>query len=119
VAERLASHLEGAPQRILLRTYERFPLEEWREDFAAFDAATIDLLAEKGVLLIGTDAPSLDPQTSKTMDAHLAVRRHDLRIIEGLVLDAVPAGDYELISLPLSFATLDASPVRAILRPLP
>jgi len=30
----------------------------------------------------------------------------------------VPEGDYELIALPLKFMTLDASPVRAILRSL-
>ena len=39
-------------------------------------------------------------------------------ILEGLVLDAVAAGDYELIALPLRFAGLDASPVRAVLRSL-
>ena len=41
-----------------------------------------------------------------------------MSILEGIVLDAVPAGDYELIALPLKLAGLDASPVRAILRPL-
>ena len=38
---------------------------------------------------------------------------------EAELLDEVPAGDYELIALPLKFATLDASPVRAVLRSLP
>ncbi len=52
------------------------------------------------------------------MDAHLAVKRAGMRILEGLVLDDVPAGDYELIALPLALTTLDASPVRAILRDL-
>ncbi|MNL80358.1 Kynurenine formamidase [compost metagenome] len=52
------------------------------------------------------------------MDAHHAVRDHRLAILEGIVLDDVPAGDYELIALPLRLATLDASPVRAILRAL-
>ena len=66
--------------------------------------------------LAGTDTPSLDPQESKTLDAHHAVRRHGMAILEGLVLDDVPPGDYELIALPLKLATLDASPVRAILR---
>ena len=42
-----------------------------------------------------------------------------MRVLEGLVLDAPPAGDYELIALPLKLAGLDASPVRAILRDLP
>jgi hypothetical protein len=39
-----------------------------------------------------------------------------MAILEGIVLDDVPAGDYELIALPLKFTTLDASPVRAVLR---
>ncbi|MDZ4274354.1 MAG: kynurenine formamidase, partial [Erythrobacter sp.] len=61
---------------------------------------------------------SIDPQTSKTMDAHLAVLRHDIRVLEGLVLDAVPPGRYELIALPLAIIGGDASPVRAVLREL-
>ena len=52
------------------------------------------------------------------MDAHLAVNAADMRILEGLVLDAVPGGDYELIALPLALSGLDAAPVRAILRAL-
>jgi arylformamidase len=70
------------------------------------------------VKLLGIDTPSLDPQDSKTMDAHKRIRAHGMAILEGLVLDAVAPGDYELIALPLKFSTLDASPVRAVLRPL-
>jgi arylformamidase len=44
------------------------------------------------VRLIGIDGPSLDPQESKSMDAHHAVRRRGLAILEGLVLDAPPDG---------------------------
>ena len=73
-------------------------------------------LAARGVRLIGLDSPSLDPQESKTMDAHLAVRRADMRVLEGLVLDAPPPGRYELVALPLPLQGLDASPVRAVLR---
>jgi arylformamidase len=39
-------------------------------------------------------------------------------VLENLVLDAVAPGDYELIALPLKLMTADASPVRAVLRPL-
>ena len=70
----------------------------------------------KSMLLVGVDTPSLDPQESKTMDAHMAVRRHKLAILEGLVLDDVPEGDYELVAVPLKLAGLDAAPVRAVLR---
>ena len=51
------------------------------------------------------------------MPSHQAVRRLGLRVLENLVLDDVPEGDYELIALPLKLVHADASPVRAILRP--
>jgi arylformamidase len=41
-----------------------------------------------------------------------------MAILEGLVLRDVPAGEYELIALPLKLAGFDASPVRAVLRTL-
>lgn len=114
----IAPFLDGVPPRVLLRTYAVAPLREWDPAFAAVSPAVIALLASKGVLLIGTDTASLDPQDSKTLDAHNAVRVHQMAILEGVVLDDVAAGDYELIALPLKLAGMDASPVRAILRPL-
>ena len=115
----VAGALEGVPPRVLLRTYERAPTTSWDSAFCAVAPETIDLLAAHGVKLIGIDTPSLDPQDSKTMDAHHRIRAHRMAILEGIVLDAVAPGDYELIALPLKFATLDASPVRAVLRALP
>jgi hypothetical protein len=41
---------------------------------------------------------------------------HDMAILEGLDLSAVPDGLYELIALPLKLVGYDASPVRAVLR---
>lgn len=106
------------PPRILFRTYDRFPLDAWRRDFTCVSAGAIHALAALGVRLVGLDSPSLDPQDSKTMDAHHAVLAADMRVLEGLVLDDVPPGDYELIALPLKLTGLDASPVRAVLREL-
>ena len=116
--EMVAPALATPTRRILIRSFERFPHDRWTEDFMAVSAEAIHLMASKGVVLIGIDAPSLDPQDSKTMDAHLAVRAEGLRILEGLVLDGVEAGDYELIALPLKLAGLDSAPVRAVLRAL-
>lgn len=112
----LAPALEQPVERLLLKTYRKTSLDQWDENFTAVAPESIEMLAAAGVRLIGTDTPSLDPQTSKTMDAHHAVRRAGMAILEGLVLDAVPPGDYELIALPLKFANLDAAPVRAVLR---
>ena len=109
--------LDGV-QRVLFRSYEQFPHDQWDENYAAIAPATIAKLADQGVLLVGMDGPSLDPQNSKTMDAHKAVLAADMRVLEGLVLDHVPAGRYELIALPLPIVGGDASPVRAILREL-
>ncbi len=111
-------NLIAGAERVLIRTYETFPHEAWDANFRAIESGVVARLRAQGVVLIGTDTPSLDPQTSKTMDAHHEIRRGDMRILEGLVLDQVPAGPYELIALPLPIADGDASPVRAILREL-
>ena len=110
--------LNGAT-RVLLRTFETFPHDAWDSRFTAIAPDAIAWLAAQGVVLIGTDAPSVDPQDSKTMDAHCAVLAADMRILEGLVLDAVPPGRYELIALPLKIAGGDAGLCRAVLRDLP
>jgi arylformamidase len=117
--QHLAGSLDDLPPRVLLRTYKNAPTTAWDSAFCAVAPDTIDLLASRGVQLIGIDTPSLDPQESKTMDAHRRIRAHRMAILEGIVLDAVAAGDYELIALPLKLTTLDASPVRAVLRALP
>lgn len=103
-------------ERVLFRTYDRFPHEQWDSEFTAITPAVVARLRESGVRLIGTDAASLDPEQSKLMEAHHQVRAGDMRILEGLVLDDVPPGEYELIALPLKIAGADASPVRAVLR---
>lgn len=117
-SEHVLPQLQAGVARVLIRTYETAPQQNWDADFAAVDPTLIDALADRGVKLIGVDTPSLDPQTSKTMAAHLTVARRGLAILEGLVLDAVPFGLYELIALPLKIAGADSSPVRAVLRSL-
>ena len=114
----LGERLRDCPPRIVLRTYAAAPPSGWDGHYCPIAPATIDLLAAHGVALIGTDTPSLDPETSKTMDAHHRVRTHRMSILEGLVLTGVPEGDYELIALPLKLVAADASPVRAVLRAL-
>jgi arylformamidase len=116
--DHLSGKLDDLPARVLFRTYATAPQTAWDSNFCAVAAQTIELLHAHGVRLVGIDTPSLDPQESKTMDAHHAIAAHRMAILEGIVLDDVPEGDYELIALPLKFANLDASPVRAVLRPL-
>jgi arylformamidase len=115
--EHLAHAAEALPPRVLVRTCIAAPTA-WSPEFASFAPETIVWLAGLGVKLVGIDSQSVDPADSKTLDSHQALLRHDLRVLENLVLDAVPAGDYELIALPLKLAEACASPVRAVLREL-
>ncbi len=105
------------PPRVLVRTCDRAPTT-WSADFSAFAPDTIAWLAGLGVKLVGIDSQSVDPADSKTLDSHRQLLLHDLRVLENLVLDDVPPGDYELIALPLRLEGADASPVRAVLREL-
>jgi arylformamidase len=114
----IAHAVHRLPPRVLVRTYESAPVDRWDGALAAYAPATVERLAALGVKLIGIDTASIDPADSKTLDSHQVIRRLGLRVLENLVLDAVPEGDYELIALPLKLVTADASPVRAVLREL-
>ena len=115
--EHIAHAVEHLPARVLVRTYERAPTT-WDQELAAFAPETIERLADAGVRLVGIDTASIDPADSKLLASHQVIRRRGLRVLENLVLDDVPEGDYELIALPLKLMTADASPVRAVLRSL-
>ena len=105
-------------ERVLVATGTYPDPTHWNEDFAAFEPATIDLLHERGARLVGIDTPSVDLFSAKKLIAHERFLAHDMAILEGLVLDHVPEGTYELLALPLKLTGFDASPVRAVLRTL-
>jgi arylformamidase len=115
--EHIAHALENLPARVLLRT-ARTASQSWAS-FTAIAPETLALLATKNIALIGIDTPSVDTSTSQDLPSHHQLLAHRLRVLENLVLDDVPEGDYELIALPLKLMRADASPVRAILRELP
>lgn len=75
-------------------------------------------LHTQGIILYGTDAPSMDAEDSKTLVGHFALAEHGISILEGLNLSQVEDGVYELVALPLKIGGGDGSPVRAALRPL-
>ena len=108
--------------RVLLRTGSFRGFYGWNADFAGIEPALVDALADRGVITIGIDTPSVDPQESKELPAHKAIFRRGIAILEGLDLAEAPAGSgriYELIAPPLRLMGCDASPVRALLREMP
>ncbi|HEX6369041.1 MAG TPA: cyclase family protein [Longimicrobium sp.] len=112
-----AEVLAGGPaERLLVHT------GAWRDPtvfptvFPALDAESARMLVDAGVRLFGTDAPSPDPFHAVDLVAHKVLLGAGAGIIENLLLDGVPPGEYELIALPLRMPEADGSPVRAVLR---
>jgi len=102
--------------RVLLRTSTYPDPTNFNTDFAAISVELVESLAARGVFLIGIDTPSVDLFDCKDLQAHKAFLKHDVSILEQLVLKDVPDGVFELIALPLRLIGYDASPVRAVLR---
>ena len=111
--------LDGARRLLLRSAVSNLEADEWPQAWPWPGAALIEELAASGVILLGTDAPSVDGGDSHELPGHHALRQHRIVTLEGLWLRDVPDGDYELVALPLRLAGACASPVRAILRPLP
>ena len=81
------------PRRAVLLATGTFPdPTRFNDDFAALEPALVEHLHERGVRLVGVDTPSVDPFDSKELPAHQTFFKHDLAILEGLVLDGVPEG---------------------------
>ncbi len=104
--------------RVLFATGTFPDPEVFNQDFAALSPDLVESLHGEGVILIGIDTLSVDLFDSKELPAHRMFLKHDMAILEGLLLEGVPEARYELIALPLKLVGFDASPVRAILREL-
>ena len=108
----------AAEQRLLFRTVAAPADDVWDNGFTYVSAEVARKAAADGLTLIGIDTPSMDPMTSKTLDAHKALFEGGVAILESIDLSNVDEGVYELIALPLKIGGGDSSPVRAILRTL-
>lgn len=104
-------------QRLLIHTWvSDYPDNEWPDRFPYPTVELVDWLAAQGVVLLGVDMPSVDPQDSTELPCHHRLYAHGIVNLENLQLSGVPDGVYELIALPLKIVGVCGSPVRAILR---
>jgi arylformamidase len=116
----LGRHRWLGAQRILFRT--RSSLRGWmsapgfHRDFAYIAPDAAQLLANGGVLLVGIDYLSAEQFGAPAPRAHQILLGKGIPIVEGLSLEGVPAGDYDLIVLPMKVAGHEGAPARAILR---
>ena len=120
-AELLSSQNLYGATRVLFKTRNSSfwdEAEDFREDYTYLTTAAARLLVELGVRLVGIDYLSIEEFASTTYATHKMLLSREVIIIEGLNLREVPAGEYELICLPLKIAEGlgDGAPARAILR---
>ncbi len=106
---------EPSAPRLLVKTGTFHDRERWDGGFAGLDPSLAAALAARGVVLVGIDTPSVDPFADPAFEAHRALVAAGVCWLEGLVLDGVPPGRYDLVALPLRIEGGDGSPVRAVL----
>jgi arylformamidase len=104
-------------KRLLIHTWvSELPAPAWPEYFPYPTPELVDWLAERGLLLLGVDTPSVDRFDDQQLVCHHRLYEHGIATLESLLLAGVPDGVYELIALPLKIAGVCGSPVRAVLR---
>ncbi|HSU17805.1 cyclase family protein [Longimicrobium sp.] len=114
-AEWIEAQLPSDCERLLLRTGAWGDPDAFPSSWPALTEDAARLLVDRGVRLVGTDAPSPDLVNAHDLPVHRVLLGAGVAIIENLLLDDVDPGEYELVALPLRFMEADASPVRAIL----
>ena len=112
--------LHGVERIVFHTRNSHFWGEGFRKDFTHLLPEAAQKLVDLGVKLVGTDYLSIEKFHSGHHRTHLTLLSNNVVIVEGLNLSDVPAGDYELICLPLKIAdgAGDGAPARVVLRTL-
>jgi arylformamidase len=103
--------------RVLLKT-RNSPLVsqyEFVKDYTYLAPDGAEYLAGLGVQLVGIDYLSIEQFHSGHHKTHRTLLDKSIVILEGLDFSEVPAGDYQLICLPLRIEGCDGAPARAVL----
>ncbi len=111
--------LDGAV-RLLLGTGGSVLLAQdgFQRDYAYLTPEAARYLVERGILLVAVESLSVDSYNANDYPAHHILLSAGVAVVEGVNLTSVPAGDYELICLPLKIKGGDGAPARVILRAL-
>jgi len=106
-------------ERLLLLTdnsalWRRLPVA-FPERYTCLSPEAAEWLIEHGVRLVGTDFLSIEERGAEGHPVHRSLLESGVVIVEGLDLDEVEPGPYELVCLPLKILDGDGGPARAVL----
>lgn len=120
-AAELSHHDIRPGERVLFKTENSQRPDRWRHfdpEFIYVATEAGRYLAERGVWTVGIDYLSVGGYRKNEKAVHQALLEAGIWIIEGLELDGVEPGRYELLCLPLKLTGGDGAPARALLRPV-
>ena len=109
-------------ERVIFRT--RSAIHGWmssptfHHDFAFVAPDAAQRLADAGIKLVGVDYISAEKFGAPAPLTHRILLGKGIPIVEGLSLDSIAAGDYELIVLPMKVGGHEGAPARAVMRKL-
>jgi arylformamidase len=109
----------GDHVRVLLRTRNSARFAEvgvFEPDYTFLAPDGAEFLVARGTVTVGIDALSIEQFHSGHHRTHHALLRRGVVIIEGLALSGAPAGECELLCLPLRITGADGAPARVVLR---
>jgi arylformamidase len=105
-------------ERVLFRTRNSDTARDGFDDrYVALTHDAAMHLAGAGVACVGVDYLSVASRRADAATVHRELLARGVWVLEGLDLSAVPAGEYQLVCLPLRIAGGDGAPARAILGP--
>ncbi|MCG3162467.1 MAG: Kynurenine formamidase [Acidobacteria bacterium] len=112
--------LEGASRVIFKTRNSRLWREtsEFQKDFVYLETDAAEALVARGVKLVGIDYLSIEKFGFDKPTTHWTLLGNNVFIVEGLDLNEIAPGDYELICLPLKIKDGDGGPARVVLREL-
>lgn len=118
--EELQPYHPGQGDRLLFKTANSrlWKTHRFQSDYVHIPPETARYLAESRVRTIGVDYLSVGHGESGGAKTHFTLLKAGVWIIEGLNLEQVAPGDYELICLPIRILDSDGAPARAVLKSL-
>jgi arylformamidase len=120
VAE-LEQHHLAKGERVLFKTRNSghcWKTDRFYEKYVHVAPETATYLADRAVQTVGVDYLSVGDPGASGDETHRILLAAGIWIIEGLNLERVEPGDYELLCLPLKISGGDGAPARAVLRKL-
>jgi arylformamidase len=88
---------------------------EFVEDFVALSPDAAEWVVDRGIGLVGIDYLSIQRFADQDPATHTILLAAGVIILEGLDLNAVAPGDFELVCLPIKLLEAEGAPARAVL----